>query len=137
MGIIGVSHPIPTKYAERIYRGDKNVFVAKRCLCKVSPGDKFIIYESQGARAYTGCADIKFIGQMKPSLISSQYGKKLMITGSELKEYLKGMGRKKMTVIEFENFQKFNKPVKPDHFVTVAGKYIHEDEYKFIEENRG
>ena len=30
--------------------------------------------------------------------------------------------------IEFENFEKFTKPVKPKRFVTVAGKYIYEDE---------
>ena len=67
---------------------------------------------------------------MKTSSISRKYGKKLMITREELKEYSKG--RNEMFVIEFENFQKFNKPVKPKRFVTVAGKYIYEDEFKMI-----
>lgn len=35
-----------------------------------------------------------------------------------------------MNVIEFENFDKFKKPVKPSRFVTVGDKYIYEDEYK-------
>ncbi|HOI71417.1 MAG TPA: DUF365 domain-containing protein [Methanobacterium sp.] len=136
MKIVGVSHPIPTEIAERIYEENKNVFVGKRCLCKVGKGDKFIIYESQGAKKYTGWADIKFIGRMKPKSISKRYGKKLMITGKELKEYSKD--RKDMFVIEFENFQKFSKPVKPKgYFVTIAGKYINEDEYKTIEAKKG
>lgn len=134
MNIVGVSHPIPTEYAERVYKGDKNVFVGKRCLCKVSKGDKFIVYESHGAKAYTGWADIKFIGKMKPNLISRKYGKKLMITSDELSEYSKG--RTEMFVIEFENFQKFNNPIKPKKFVTVAGKYIYEDEYNHIKKNK-
>ena len=59
-----------------------------------------------------------------------------MITGKELKEYSKD--RKDMFVIEFENFQKFSKPVKPKgYFVTIAGKYINEDEYKTIEAKKG
>ena len=132
---VGVTHPIPTEYAERIYKNGKTVFVGKRCLCKVSPGDKFIIYESQGEKAYTGSGDIKFIGRMKPSIIYHKYGDKLMITDKELREYAKG--KDQMFVIEFENFKKFNNPVKPKRFITVAGKYIDKDEYEFIEKNRG
>ena len=42
-----------------------------------------------------------------------------------------------MNVIEFENFEKFKKPVLPKRFVAVAGKYIYEDEFKIIEKNKG
>lgn len=135
MEILGVTHPIITEIAERIYKEDKNVFVGKRCLCKVSIGDKFIIYESRGAKAYTGWANIKFIDKIKTNSIPKKYGKKLMITFKELKEYSKG--RKEMFVIEFENFEKFNKPVKPSKFVTISGKYIYEDEFEMIKQNKG
>jgi len=57
-----------------------------------------------------------------------------MITKSELKNYSKG--RNEMFVIEFEDFKKFNKPVKPSRFVTVGGKYIYDEEYKMIEKNK-
>lgn len=134
MGIVGVSHPIPTDIAEGIYKGNKNVFVGKRCLCKVHKGDKFVIYESRGAKSYTGWADIKFIGKLKPKSIYNKYGKSLIISRKELEEYSKG--RKDMFVIEFENFEKFSKPVKPKRFVTVAGKYIYGDELKMIEEKK-
>jgi len=56
-----------------------------------------------------------------------------MLTKEELKEYAKG--KPEMNVIEFENFQKFNKPVVPNRFVTVKGKYIYEDEFKTISNN--
>lgn len=135
MKIVGVTHPIPTEYAERIYELDKNVFIGKRCLCKVSPGDKFIIYESKGAKAYTGWADIKFIGKKKPNSILGEYGNKLMINPEEFKEYSKG--KNEMSVIEFINFEKFNTPVIPKRFVTIAGKYIYKDEYEMIDKNRG
>ena len=90
MKIVGVSHPVPPKFAKRIYNKEKNVFIGKKCLCKASKGDKFILYESQDAKAYTGWADIKFIKKMKPNLIFSKYGQKLMINKDELKEYSKG-----------------------------------------------
>lgn len=134
MKILGVSHPIPTKFAERIYNKEKTVFVSKSYLGKVSPGDKFIIYESHGAKAYTGWADIKTIGKQKSSSITKKYGNKLMVTKEEFQEYAKG--KPEMNVIEFENFQKFNKPVIPKRFVTVAGKYIYEDEFKTIVKNK-
>ena len=135
MEIKGVSHPIPTEYAERIYNNGKTVFVSKSHLGKVEKGDKFIIYESHGAKAYTGWADIVSIQKMKPTNIAQKYKKQLMITAEELKEYTKN--RTEMNVIEFENFQKFKKPVVPKRFVTVAGKYIYEDEFKMIEKNKG
>lgn len=134
MKIVGVTHPIPTEYAERIYKGDKTVFVGKRCLCKVTDGDKFIVYESHGAKSYTGWADIKYIGKIKTNLVTRHYGKDLILDLEEFKEYSKG--RDQMFVIEFENFQKFKKPVKPSKFVTVSGKYIYEDEFKNIENKK-
>ena len=45
------------------------------------PGDKFVIYESHGAKAYTGWANIKSIGKEKTNIIR-KYEKKLMITQS-------------------------------------------------------
>lgn len=135
MKIVAISHPIPTEYAERIYNDGKNVFVSKSYLGKVSVGDKFIIYESHGAKAYTGWADIKSLGKQKTSSIWHKYGSKLMVTKDEFQEYAKG--RLEMNVIEFENFQKFKNKVVPKRFVTVAGKYIYEDEFKTISENKG
>lgn len=132
--IKGVSHPIPPEYAERIYDENKTVFVGKRCLCKVSEGDKFIIYESHTTKAYTGWANIKYIGKIETKSIMGKYGKNLMINKEELKDYSKG--RIKMFVIEFEKFEKFNKPVKPSRFVSVAGKYIYAEEYEMIKKNK-
>ncbi|MEN6294486.1 MAG: DUF365 domain-containing protein, partial [Methanobacterium sp.] len=83
--IKGVTHPIPTEYAERIYNNEKNVFVSKSHLGKVEKGDKFIIYESHGAKAYTGWADIVSIQKMKPTTITRKYKNQLMITAEELK----------------------------------------------------
>ncbi len=134
MDVMGISHPIPTEYATRIYYENKNVYIGKRYLHKVSKGDKFIIYESRGAKAYTGWADIKFIGKMKPKDIIRKYKEGMMITKEELKEYSKGIST--MVVIEFENFEKFKKNVTPKRFVTVAGKYIYNEEFECIKQNK-
>ncbi len=135
MMICGLTHPIPTEFAERIYNDGKNVFIGKRCLCKAKNGNKFIIYESQGARAYTGWGDIEFIGKVKTRSITKLYGNNLMINKKELQEYVQN--RSEMAVIKFSNFERFKTPIKPKRFITVAGKYIYEDEFKRISQNNG
>ena len=127
-------HPIPPKYAERIYNNDKTVFVGKRCLCKASVGNKLIIYESHETKAYTGWATIKYIGKIKTNLVIEKYGRKLMINNKEFDDYSKN--RNEMFVIEFENFEKFETPVKPSRFVSISGKYIYEEEYDIIKKNK-
>lgn len=135
MKIVGVCHPVPKNFAERIYNQNKNVFVSKAQLGKVNPGDKFVIYESRGAKAYTGWADIKSIAKENTRSILKKYGNNLIVTEVEFREYSKN--KKEMNVIVFHNFEKFKTPVKPKKFVTVMGKYIDEDEFKKIDENKG
>lgn len=130
MDIIGIAHPLPTKYAERIYEDGKNVFISKSYLGKASKGDKFILYESHGAKMYTGEAIIKSISEMKSKDILKLYKDNLIISEEEFKEYVGN--RKKMAVIELKNFKKFNTPVKPLKFVTISGKYITDKEYQSI-----
>ncbi len=130
MDIYGVSHPIPTEYAKKIYNEGKTVFVGKSFLGKVSKNDKFIIYESWGAKAYTGWADIEFVAKMKPSEILAEYKEEMMINIKDFKEYSKN--RKLMNVIKFKNFERFKNPIKPDKFVALSGKYIYKDEFKKI-----
>lgn len=135
MKILGISHPIPTRYATRIYENGKNVFIGKSYLGKASQGDKFIIYESHGTKAYTAWADIKSIGRQKTNSIISKYEDKLIVTPEEFRTYSKG--KSKMNVIEFENLEIFKNPVKPERFVTVTGKYIYKDEFDMIAKNKG
>ncbi|MEL7669407.1 DUF365 domain-containing protein [Methanobacterium sp.] len=130
MKIAGVTHPIPTEYANKIYEDKKTVFIGKSYLGKVSKGDKFVVYESYGAKAYTGYGTIKFIGKVKTNQILKKYKDKLIINEEEFKKYSKN--KNEMTIIEFENFKRFKDPVVPKRFVTIAGKYIYEDEYNDI-----
>jgi len=132
--IFGVTHPIPKWFAERIYNEDKTVFISKSHRGKVSKGDKFVIYESRGAGAYTGWADIISVEKVDRREILKKYKKDLMITENEFKKY--SFGRKDMNIIVFENFEKFKKPVVPKRFVAVSGKYIDEKEYKMITKNK-
>ncbi|MEN6553596.1 MAG: DUF365 domain-containing protein [Methanobacterium sp.] len=132
--IMALTHPIPTQFAERIYENNKTVFVSKRQLKNVSPGDKFVIYESHGARAYTGWADIKSITKMSPRRIIMTYKDDLILTGEEFREYSKD--KKYMSVIEFKNFEMFKNKVVPKRFVSMSGKYIYKDEFNHIIENK-
>jgi hypothetical protein len=126
MKIKAVSHPIPTEFAKRIYDKNKTVYVGKSHLSKVSKGDKFVLYESYGAKAFTGWADIKFIGKMKPLKAFERYKDQLMLTEKEFKEYTQG--KDEVNIIEFENFKKFKNPVKPKRYVSKGGKYPSKEE---------
>lgn len=134
MDIKGITHPIPTKIAERIYLNNKTVFVGKSNLLKVKKGDKFVIYESYGAKAYTGWADIKNIRRMKTSEVIDKYESCLIISKEEFDHYTRG--RSEVTVIEFENFEKFKTPVIPKRYVSLSGKYIRDDEYNFLKKKK-
>lgn len=131
--IFGLSHPIPTQFAERIYNG-KTVFIGISFLGKASKNDKFVIYESWGAKAYTGWADVEFISKMKSSEILIKYKNEMMLTEDEFKEYSKK--KNFMTVIKFKNFEKFKNPIKPDRFVALSGKYIYKDEFNRIKSRK-
>ncbi len=126
--IYGITHPVPKEFAERIYDG-KNVYVGKSFLKSAKKGDKFILYESHGAGAFTGWADIVNIDSMSVSDILEDYENDLMLTSDELKDYA---GKKKIVVIEFNNFKKFDKPIKPKHFVSMRGKYINKAEFDLL-----
>lgn len=132
--IMAVTHPVPTEFAERIYKDNKTVFVSKRHLGNVSPGDKFVVYESHGARAYTGWADIKLITKMNPRTILKEYKDGLMLARAEFKEYSKN--KEYMNLIEFENFEMFKKKVVPKRYVSISGKYIYKDEFNQIIKNK-
>ncbi len=130
MEIIGVTHPVKVEHAERIYNENKTVYVGKSYLAKVSEGDKFVIYESHGASAYTGHADIKAIGKIGIDELLNRYSDQLIVTEKELKEY--AGPKKELNFIEFENFKKFKNPVKPKRNITMRGKYIHKGEFENI-----
>lgn len=132
--IMGLTHPIPTEFAKRIYKNNKTVFVSKRHLKKVNPGDKFVIYESHGARAYVGWADIKSTTKMNPRTIIKNYKDDLMLTREEFREYSKN--KKYMSILEFKNFEMFKNKVIPKRFVSMSGKYIYKDEFNYIIENK-
>lgn len=135
MEILGVSHPVPTEYASRIYEENKTVYIGRRALKKAPIGSKFVVYESYGAKAFTGMGDIKFIGLMAPKDILEKYKDKMIVTINEFNDYSKG--EKQMNVIEFENFEKFQNPVKPQRFITPAGKYIYKEQLTNIIKNKG
>ena len=122
MEIIGVSHPIPTEYAVRIYNENKTVYVGKSYRGKVSKGDKFIIYESYGAKAYTGWADIINIGKMGTKELFNKYKNNMIISSKEFKDYTKNASQ--INYIEFEKFEKFENPVKPKRYITKEANIL-------------
>ena len=72
---------------------------------------------------------------MEKEEILKKYEDLLFISKDEFKKY--ATKRREMNVIEFENFEKFVKPVIPKRYVSPSGKYIYKEEYEEIIKNKG
>ena len=88
--------------------------------------------------------DTEFIGEAKikdvkliddPMKVFEIYGDRVFLTKEELREYVRSQDRwgrkvskkkKKWIVIELEDIEKYDKPIKPKRFVPVGGQYLKE-----------
>ena len=124
--IKGIIHPVPSNIAERIYAG-KRFIVFKSLLRKAKPGLTFILYESKGAGAFTGWANIVSIKKMDSIELWKQYGDLLPLNKSEYGNYI---GKKPIVdLIEIDHFQYFNEKFIPSKSISMRGRYIDEEEF--------
>ncbi len=134
--IVGVTFPIPKQYMDRFFKG-KDVFVKPATTFKeLKPGMKFVFYQSHEDTGYVGEARIKRIILMNdPMKFFETYGGRVFLTKEELKDYVKTQEKwssrekkkkRQWMAIELENIKKYDKPVKPQRFVSVGGQYLRE-----------
>lgn len=129
MRIVGVCHPIPKDIAEEIYSGKRSL-VFNSFMKKIKKGQKFLLYESQGAKAYTGWGNIELVENNYPSQIWSKYKDELVLDNKNFFNYVSK--KSTVTFIRLKDFQLFNKIIIPKNFVSMRGKYLYEDEYDWI-----
>ena len=129
MRIVGVCHPIPKDISEEIYSGKRSL-VFNSFMKKIKKGQKFLLYESQGAKAYTGWGNIELVENNYPSQIWSKYKDELVLDNKNFFNYVSK--KSTVTFIRLKDFQLFNKIIIPKNFVSMRGKYLYEDEYDWI-----
>jgi len=138
--IVGVAFPIPKQFMDRFFKEGKDVFIKPATIWKkLTPGMKFVFYQSRKDTGFIGEAKIKDIKLIDdPMKVFEMYGDRVFLTKEELKKYVKlqekwksfksrgGEKKKRWLVIELEGIKKYDKLIKPRRFIPVSGQYIRE-----------
>jgi hypothetical protein len=138
--IYGVTFPIPKSLMSRFFDEGKTIFIKPAtCYKLLKPGMKFVFYQSQEDTGFVGEGEIVDISVVAddPMLLADRYKDRLFLTQDEIKNYLgnqqnwkgyrsrKDIVRvKKWMAIELAKVKKYQNIQKPNHFVTVGGKYL-------------
>ena len=138
--IVGVTFPVPYQFMKRFFEEGKDVFVKPATAFKrLREGMKLIFYASHENQGWVGEAEIKKVKLVDdPFEALKEYGNRLVLTREELKAYVKSQERwgkgkkKKWVVLELGEIRRYKSTVKPKRFISVAGRYIMEEEYKKI-----
>jgi len=137
--IYGVTFPIPKSLMGRFFEDGKTVFIKPAQSFKLlKPGMKFVFYQSREDTGFVGEGKIVNVLLVDdPLTLVDKHKEKLFLTQEEIKTYLnfqqtwKGYRARKDFVkgkrwmaIELEKIEKYQYIQKPDHFVTVGGRYL-------------
>ena len=129
--IEGVIYPLPSSMIDRIERS-KNIFVKylphahkkKGNPTKLKPGNKLYIYESRGRKKVVGEASIKNIEFLLVNDVINYYKNKTIPNELEIKQYSKGRESKELMVLTLGEFKKYEKLMKVNSPITMAGRYV-------------
>lgn len=129
--IIGIIFPLPENAINFMFSNKRDVYVkylthqlSGKSKIKLKNGLKLYFYQSGGIKSIVGDAIIKKIDFMDSSSIVYKYKGRLMIPDTEFISYINGRENKKALVLEFNNLEKYNKPIKLAKPLTMAGIYL-------------
>jgi len=138
--VIGVTFPIPKSFIPRFFVEGKTVFIKPATIFKeLHPGMKFVFYQSREDTGYIGEAIIKNINFAEdPFYFFEIYPDKIYLSREDLRNYIEGNKKwkpkhtrkkrgtrdRKWIAIELDAISRYDKPIKPMHFIPVSGKYI-------------
>ena len=101
---------------------------------RIEPGNKLVLYASQGSKKVVGEGVIKAIEFMTPSEVVAKYGSRVFLTKDELMVYATQMpGRsptKKLLVLILGKIKSYSPPLRWKHPITMTGQYLTEKEYQ-------
>lgn len=129
--VIGIIYPIPERFSDRLFKGNKDIFVkytthepTKRTKVRIRKGIKLYFYQSGAEKSIIASATIAHFEYLPVAEILSKYAKRLILEDDELKQYSKGRESKKLLVLELRNLIRYNKPLKMKKPITMAGQYV-------------
>lgn len=133
---LGIIYPLPQHLIDRFFEDDKTVFIkfsAHELLSEnLQACKKLIFYKSRGEWELVGEGEIENIFLMPVNDIFDKFEKELFLSREEIVSYAKSRLNKKVLVFKLSNLKKYNRPFLLDHYVTMAGEYISEEDYQQI-----
>lgn len=130
--IIGVAFPVPHEFMKRFFEEGKTVFVKNSKFTKLRSGSKVIFYASHQVHAFVGEGIIESLERLPPRETIQKYGNDLFLTEKELMSYARKRNVAEFLVVRFSRIKEYQKYVKPKRFISMAGRYVTESEYKEI-----
>jgi hypothetical protein len=134
--IVAVIYPVPEKFVGRLLSEKKDVFVkyvARSTNLRIAPGNKLVLYASQGSKNVVGEGVIKTIEFMTPSEVLAKYESRVFLTKDELMIYATQMpGRsptKKLLVLILSKIKSYSPPLRWKAPITMTGRYLTEGQY--------
>ena len=131
--ITGYLFPIPHRFVERLFSGDKDVFVKASARVRrfrfLVAGNTIVFYDSD-SHVLVGEASVKKIECAGPSTIWDEYHSRIFLEKREFEEYLAKapLGPRKkaifMTAFVLEKSKKYPKPQIAPKRVTPSGYYL-------------
>jgi len=130
-GILGVVLPVPHRFVDRLFSGDKDIFVKWGHFRFLRKGQRLVFYDS-GIRKLVGEATIEEVNSHEPTAVWRAYGKRIFLEKNEFDAYLttsplgypRKLERSKMIAIAFKGSRKYPTPKESPKRMTVAGFYL-------------
>jgi len=135
--VFGVVYPLAKKYIVRILKGKRNIYAKyqphRTQVTRVGPGTKVIFYETKGSKSLIGEAVVRQVDFMIPDEALKMFGGRLFIDREELERYAgrfpTNREKKPLMILDLDSPRLYEKPVRWSLGMTMAGRYISEEEY--------
>ena len=128
--IRGALFPMPHELAERLFSGQKDVFVKFTRFRYLSKGQRLILYDSDVHRV-VGEGRIERVEYAEPEEIWEKYGSRIFLRKTEFDEYVarsplgpRPQDRRIMTACVLNDLHRYEKPRAPSKRVTPSGYYL-------------
>jgi hypothetical protein len=130
--MIGAIYAVPENLVDRLFCGNKNIFVkiTGRDSTKISPKHKIIFYASHGNRKLVGEGIVETVEFLNPAEVLLKYSQELFLKEDEFIDYVGK--RQKILVFKLSRLKKYQNPIQSKRVITMGGKYLTEKEYKSL-----
>lgn len=129
-------YPLTQNLIDRFFEDSKTVFIKfpthEIISTNLKSCKKLIFYKSHGGWELIGEGNIMNVLLMSIHDVYTHFEKELFLSKVELDSYVKSRFNKKVLVFQLSALRKYKQPIKLDHYLTMVGEYITQENYTQI-----